>query len=458
MSETHVYENGEGHHAPSARTLLSVLLSRIVLCYFALYTVDVLVFILQRLLAPRNTPYSHPWLTGYLWDWMVPWIGQHLLHLKAAVVVNNIGADVPFEFILRGTELALALLASLLWTAIERKQRCDSAFDAWLRLFVRIALASVMLYYGFGKLIPMQFGPLTLHRLSRPLGELSPMGMLWAFMAASKGYTILCGAVEVLGGLLLLLPRLSTLGAFLSAGAMANVFVLNVFYDVNQKTRSLSYLLLALFLLAPYTRQLLNVLLWNRASEPVATQPLSRRRWLRLTFLWLPVVCGVLLLVRMIPPELRGYAAQQKAESAHDPVFGVWQAVSFTVADPSGPLFTKKLSDELKPDSDQYRWKRVIFDTKHVALIQFSSLEWDWEQYKTQASIAGGPSQVILTDSEDATWKCILTFTPLPGNSLQMSGSINGNEVHAVFQREDVDGAYHVTDPPRWISDGDRDY
>jgi uncharacterized membrane protein YphA (DoxX/SURF4 family) len=301
MSETHVYENGEGHHAPSARTLLSVLLSRIVLCYFALYTVDVLVFILQRLLAPRNTPYSHPWLTGYLWDWMVPWIGQHLLHLKAAVVVNNIGADVPFEFILRGTELALALLASLLWTAIERKQRCDSAFDAWLRLFVRIALASVMLYYGFGKLIPMQFGPLTLHRLSRPLGELSPMGMLWAFMAASKGYTILCGAVEVLGGLLLLLPRLSTLGAFLSAGAMANVFVLNVFYDVNQKTRSLSYLLLALFLLAPYTRQLLNVLLWNRASEPVATQPLSRRRWLRLTFLWLPVVCGVLLLVRMIP-------------------------------------------------------------------------------------------------------------------------------------------------------------
>jgi uncharacterized membrane protein YphA (DoxX/SURF4 family) len=454
--EVEMHETAE--RGPEVWSIGKLLVFRVVFCYVALYSVDVIVFTLETLTGPRNVGFRTPWLTGYVWVWLVPWVGQHLLHLKSPVALVNIGADVPFEFILRGTELAIAVVCGVMWSALDRKRQEYWTLYAWLRLGARLALAGVMLRYGIGKLIPLQFGPLTLHRLSRPLGELSPMGMLWAFMAASKGYTILSGAVEVMGGVLLLFPELTGLGALLSAGAMANVFVLNVFYDVNQKTRSLNYLVLALFLLAPFVGRLLDVLVWNRRSQPVARPEISRRRWVRLAVWWLPLAYGVVLVSAMLPPALRAYTAQRRAQSVRDANFGVWEATSFTVADPAKPLLTAEMIAGLEPDAGQYRWKRLILDSDHKAGFQFSSGEWYVERYKTQANAGGSGTRTILSTPDDSSWKCILLLVPMPGNQLQMSGTVNGNEVHAVFHREDIEGTYHLTDPPRWISDGQRDY
>jgi hypothetical protein len=431
---------------------------RVLSCYLALYLVDLFVLSIQFLIwNPSESFVPKTWLTGYLWAWLVPWVGSHVLHLHSPVAVVDVGADFPFEFILRGVELAIALVAGVAWTVLNRSQRNSAVLLAWLRFGVRVGLAGMMLMYGEAKLIPMQFGPLTLHRLVRPLGELSPMGMLWAFMAASKGYTILCGAVEVLAGLLLLFPEVSALGAVLAAGAMANVFVLNVFYDVNQKIRSLNYLLLALFLLAPYVRRLMNVLVWNRPTEPVTNTPLSSRRWIRIAARWLPLAYGLVFLALLVP-EFHAYSVQQRAQSVHDANFGVWRATSFTVADPSRPLLTRKLLDQLRPDAEQYRWKRLIFDANQRALLQFSSGQWDFERYRTQANPAGGGTQTILTDPADPAWKCVLVLQHMPGGQLQMSGTINGNEVQAVFQREDGEGAYHLADRIHWFAEGNRDY
>ena len=47
-------------------------------------------------------------------------------------------------------------------------------------------------------------------------------------MAASKPYTIFSGSLEVLGGILLLVPRLADLGALICAAVLSNVFALNV--------------------------------------------------------------------------------------------------------------------------------------------------------------------------------------------------------------------------------------
>jgi hypothetical protein len=463
MSETREVETAGGVVRPDERWgVRKLLVLRILFCYFALYSVDVMVFTVQTLWGAHNVGYRTPWLTGYVWAWLVPWVGQHVLEMKR-VAVMNIGADVPFEFMLRGVEVAIAVVAGVVWTALRRTERSrternDRRLYAWLRVGVRMALAGVMLRYGLAKLIPLQFGTLTLHRMARPLGELGPMGMLWAFMAASKGYTILCGAVEVAGGVLLLLPEVWVLGAAVSAGAMANVFVLNVFYDVNQKMRSLNYLLLAVFLLAPYIGRLLDVLVWNRRSDAVEGSEVARGRWARLAVGVLPVVYGVVLMSVMATQEVRAYTAERQQAEARDANFGVWRAVSFTVADPAKPLLTAKLSAELKPDGEQYRWRRLIFDTGHVAQFQFSSGEWDWEHSETSASAAGDGTETILTDSGDASWRCVLVLVPMPGNRMRMSGTINGNGVQAVFEREDVEGAYHLTDPLHWMARGDRDY
>ena len=83
----------------------------------------------------------------------------------------------------------------------------------------------------------------SLTRLLEPYGDSSPMGLLWTFMGASKGYSIFCGGVEMLAAILLFVPGCATLGALVAMGAMANVFMLNMCYDVPVKQYSFHLLL-----------------------------------------------------------------------------------------------------------------------------------------------------------------------------------------------------------------------
>lgn len=50
--------------------------------------------------------------------------------------------------------------------------------------------------------------------------------MLWDYMGAAPGYETFTGAVEMLAGVLLLVPQTPTLGALIALGALANVFLL----------------------------------------------------------------------------------------------------------------------------------------------------------------------------------------------------------------------------------------
>jgi hypothetical protein len=77
----------------------------------------------------------------------------------------------------------------------------------------------------------------------------------------------------VIAGLLLLFRRTTTLGALLVVAIMTNIFMLNVSYDVPVKIGSAHILLLALVLLAPDLRRLLNFFVLNRETQPVDLAP-----------------------------------------------------------------------------------------------------------------------------------------------------------------------------------------
>src|SRR5207247_818050 len=82
-----------------------------------------------------------------------------------------------------------------------------------------------MLYVGMVKVIPTQFPAPSLLTLVAPVGNLSLQGFLWTSIGASAPYQIFTGIVEVLGGLLLLAPRTTLLGAMICLASMAQVFV-----------------------------------------------------------------------------------------------------------------------------------------------------------------------------------------------------------------------------------------
>ena len=124
----------------------------------------------------------------------------------------------------------------------------------------------------------MQFQVPDVTRLIAPYGDFSPMGVLWAFVGASPAYTMFTGIVEVVGGALLLFRRTATLGAIVSAGALLNVFVLNMCYDVPVKLYSFNLLLMSVFLISPDMSRIANVLVLNRPTQPRSSSGIVFRK------------------------------------------------------------------------------------------------------------------------------------------------------------------------------------
>src|SRR5215469_2793011 len=96
-----------------------------------------------------------------------------------------------------------------------------------------------MLGYGVKKLVGAQFPGPSLSRLMQPFGQASPLGLMWTFMGASQLYSFFAGMGETVGGALVLVPRLVTLGALISLAMTTNVLVLNLCYDVPRKIFSI---------------------------------------------------------------------------------------------------------------------------------------------------------------------------------------------------------------------------
>ena len=76
------------------------------------------------------------------------------------------------------------------------------------------------------------------------------MGVLWSSIGSSPAYESFAGCAELLGGILLIVPRTTTLGALVCLADMTQVFMLNMTYDVPVKLLSFHLILLSLFLLA----------------------------------------------------------------------------------------------------------------------------------------------------------------------------------------------------------------
>src|SRR6185295_3914366 len=123
--------------------------------------------------------------------------------------------------------LVTAIAGTLLWSILDRRRpRYDRAYR-WFRVFLRFALGSTMIGYGFAKAFPLQMPAPFLTRLLEPYGNFSPMGVLWYSIGASFPYERFTGIVEVVGGSLLFVPRTQLAGVLILIAATFQVFMLN---------------------------------------------------------------------------------------------------------------------------------------------------------------------------------------------------------------------------------------
>jgi hypothetical protein len=212
----------------------------------------------------------------------------------------------------------LAGLVAVVSSALERGRGQDARLGPWLRLLLRCGLAVVMIGSGIDRLIPVQMPAPGPFDLLQRLGELNAMRLLWTFLGASKAFQSFTGVAGLVGGLLLLAPRTTLLGALICGANLQMAVVVSLCYDLPFKLHLFHLLLMSVLLIVPDLPRLANLILLNRAVEPAGEPPLSARG--RIAQRLLVLIClGVI--VWSLQGAVRRY---RRLNPPRPPLYGVW--------------------------------------------------------------------------------------------------------------------------------------
>ena len=271
----------------------------------------------------------------------------------------------------------------------------------------------------------MQMAPISIGILNEPVGNMSPMTFLWALIGMNPGYEIICGAAEVIGGVLILFRRTALVGALLSAFVMANVLLYNMFFDVPVKLFAGNLLLALLFITLPDVQPLFRFFWLHQPAAPVGVwvPPASRRQFriatrvVELIFvatflIWMPIGNYI---------GLRGYWKELRVPNA---LLGAWkvdtahtsglespehEAITDLYVDDSVRAFSRSTGGALwrtnmKPDPAKHTMRIGIYvndpvlyalqmpDNDHAVLTAIPP-----EDKKSDAAKKFKPSTVVLT-------------------------------------------------------------
>jgi uncharacterized membrane protein YphA (DoxX/SURF4 family) len=418
--------NVHAHWKPIWRVLY-----RFVFAYIFLYAVVSLSLVLTMIQGTITQHYVFYDELALLY--IVPWVAAHVLRIHHPLGTVLAG-DGSFQWVEQFVFLALAALAAIVWSALDRRRAEYRLLDRWLRLFVRLALAAVLFAYGFDKVFPIQFHSITRYDLVRQFGDMSHLELMWTFMAASKGYTILSGVLEVVAGVLLLVPELASAGALLAVIVMGNVVALNLAYNIPVKLFSTNLLLMAVYLVAPELPRLFDLLVRNRVVSPHPSIALSTTRRVDRGVKITQGVLGWVFFVTFFVMEFLHYRSIKRAALLPVPLQGIWLVDDVAVTDGSlRSLFTPELWEELRVPSGEERWSKVVFDAPGEMVIQFVNGEMDY------VNIKWGPNHedALLTDSGDKAWNAQLKLQRQGTNALILRGVMHGVNVTATLHKMD---------------------
>jgi uncharacterized membrane protein YphA (DoxX/SURF4 family) len=386
------------------------------------------------------------------WFAALPWICAHIFRVQRKLAIFP-DSDLLAGYLQHLFEGMLALAVTAVWSVLDWKRSNYRRLYAGFALFLRFSLAIVLFSYGFDKVFPFQFLAITTTRLSQQVGNLDLFNMLWVFMAASTPYTIFSGSLEVLAGLLLIIPRLETLGALLAVSVLTNVFVLNMDYGVPVKIISSHLLLVALFLAAPALPRMVRLLVLGQAVPAIVPPQLSSRRTVDRAVRAGVAILGVFLAVISGVAAQRRYAMQEAAavEAQKLPYFGLWVVDTFSVPNAvSQSLFTAKLQKEYRVGPGTDHWLAFSVDTPKRITLELR----DGIQDGVDLALDPRTGAAELSDGDDPDWKAMLTFQSPANDQLTIKGTINGIPVSSTWHRRDLSGFRLVKEKFRWISPG----
>jgi hypothetical protein len=189
-----------------------------------------------------------------------------------------------------GIFLVIAAAGAAIWTRFSGPASQTDNSYYWVRVLVRYRLAVAMLAYGFIKLFPLLSPYPSLSNLNTNYGDFTRWKLFSLSLGIVPTYESFLGGVEIVAALLLLYRRSASIGAFILAIFLGNVFMSNWAYGGGDTVYSLYLITLALFIVSYDAERLANLLFWQRAATPNTFRYSLPRPWQRNTRLALKVL------------------------------------------------------------------------------------------------------------------------------------------------------------------------
>lgn len=321
-------------------------------------------------------------LLAYLAQWyskgveaLAVWVGNNIFMMETAAPPLSGSGDKHIDYVTVLMFFCIAVLGSLIWTLLERKQRNYKKINYWFWVWLRYYLAVILLSYGLIKVFPLQMPQPGLSRMITEYGSFSPMGVAWSFIGQSTGYSIFSGLAETIAGLLLFHRRTTLLGGLMAIGVMSNVVALNFFYDIPVKLFSTTLLLIAVLIVSPQIGKLFQLMFGSKKVKPYRIyDPLAAAKGKKAQVIgkWVIIVFFVLSQVYDNYESL--YARGPLAPKP--PLYGLYEIEEFKV---DGDVRPPLLDDSL-------RWRYVIFEFPESMQVYTMKKEKKWMKVEVDTS------------------------------------------------------------------------
>lgn len=363
---------------------------------------------------------------------------EYILHWGSNFKIGGSGSgDTTFNYVVLAFNTMLALIIGITWSILDRDRRSYDKLFYWFWITLRVVLFVFMALYGFAKVFKGQFPDPGLLRLLQPLGDMSPMGLAWTFMGFSFAYNLFIGFAEVLGGVLMLSRKTTTLGSMVIVGVMTNVAMMNFTYDIPVKLFSVHLILMAMVILMADGKRLVHVFFKNETATKVAHYAPSINTTLLKIMAGVKIFIVAIFTILVIGQSIVQFNIRDQLREESE-FYGIWEAELFIMNnDTLPPLLT-----------DLHRWRYFVVDQQSTAAVK----KMDDSLVRYSFEINSEVEQITFTSDRNSIPQQFSYSFSKP-DELRLTGLLFGDSLHVQLKKKPITDFRLINRGFNWVNE-----
>ncbi|MBP9924606.1 MAG: hypothetical protein KBF45_01350 [Cyclobacteriaceae bacterium] len=369
--------------------------------------------------------------------------GKYLFHIPYTIIKPVWGdhSDSTYIYLLYFLMIATAGFGAAIWSVLDRKRTHYETLYYWLTVIARYYLALNLFAFALEKFFKAQFNDLGLYALTETFGDMSPMGMAYAFFGYSNGYNYFMGIVEC-AALLLLFRRTMTFGALVTLGALANIMAINYNYDLHAKMYPTVMFVMTIFLLLPHANRVIKFFFTNQATSLVVIKaPIFKKRWMNITkviFKFLVIGFHIIFLTVVYWDD---YSYEKKSAESNSKFYGMYDVESYVVNTDTlsleNPLRWNQFViggnlERVRLKSDSILFMNVSFEKKEILVYRDKmELQINKNEINEAYDYKVNMDSILVTRQI----KSKLYFELSDSTTLQLKGKVKSDSVFITAQK-----------------------